>query len=226
MNTTRIIIMAKLPEAGLAKTRLIPALGPIGAATLARLFLNHTLTEAVNANVSAVELCISPFDAGAHARLNIPASVTCTAQATGDLGERMSRCALHAITLGESVILAGTDCPALDRDVLSAMASALEYHDTVIVPASDGGYVALGLNEFHESFFTGICWSTDSVFETTLARIYGHGLSVKIMPVLNDIDTPEDLSSLPEKWQSILQAILAQGTITPATANTALPATQ
>ena len=60
MTTTRIVIFAKAPVAGLAKTRLIPALGAETAARLARRMLLHTLQEASAAAVGPVELCVTP----------------------------------------------------------------------------------------------------------------------------------------------------------------------
>lgn len=47
--TTAIIVFAKAPVPGLAKTRLAPALGAQGAAALAERMLHHTLAQAVAA---------------------------------------------------------------------------------------------------------------------------------------------------------------------------------
>jgi len=44
--STALIVFAKAPVAGLAKTRLIPALGPDGAARLAERLLAHSLQQA------------------------------------------------------------------------------------------------------------------------------------------------------------------------------------
>ena len=57
---TRIIIFAKAPVPGFAKTRLIPALGEAGAAGLARQMLFDTLKEALAAGIGPVELCVWP----------------------------------------------------------------------------------------------------------------------------------------------------------------------
>ena len=58
MAKIRIVIFAKLPAAGFAKTRLIPALGAEGAARLAQQMLHHTVREALAAAVGTVELCV------------------------------------------------------------------------------------------------------------------------------------------------------------------------
>ena len=60
--TTALIVFAKAPVAGLAKTRLIPVLGPEGAANLAERLLEHTLQQARALPVEHLELCVSPND--------------------------------------------------------------------------------------------------------------------------------------------------------------------
>src|SRR5687768_8515453 len=57
---TRILVFAREPIAGKAKTRLIPALGPEGAARLARVMLGHALMEAAGAGIGPVELVGDP----------------------------------------------------------------------------------------------------------------------------------------------------------------------
>jgi hypothetical protein len=59
-NAPRVVVFAKAPLPGRAKTRLIPALGAEGAARLARRMLGHALAQAMAARVGAVELCMSP----------------------------------------------------------------------------------------------------------------------------------------------------------------------
>jgi len=57
--STSVIVFAKAPVAGMAKTRLAPALGLARAAALAERMLRHTLTQAAAADVGPVELCAS-----------------------------------------------------------------------------------------------------------------------------------------------------------------------
>ena len=46
-NAPRVVVFAKAPLPGRAKTRLIPALGAEGAARLARRMLDHALAQAM-----------------------------------------------------------------------------------------------------------------------------------------------------------------------------------
>jgi glycosyltransferase A (GT-A) superfamily protein (DUF2064 family) len=73
-------------------------------------------------------------------------------------------------------------------------------HDAVLSPASDGGYVALGLRRFEPSVFTDMAWSTEIVARDTVSRLLQAGMSVHQVPALHDIDEPADLQHLPKHW--------------------------
>ena len=203
---TRIIVFAKAPVAGFAKTRLIPALGAEGAANLARGMLTHTLDQALAAGVQAVELCMSPEPADpAWHGVALPSAVDRTAQGDGDLGERMNRAAERALALRQGpVLLIGTDCPALNAAQIKEAARQLARHDAVLLPASDGGYVLLGLQAPCPGLFTDMAWSTPVVAAETLSRIARLGLSVWQGPTLHDIDEPLDLTYLPNTLKNTL----------------------
>lgn len=201
MKPVRILIFAKVPLPGFAKTRLIPALGKQGAADLAQRMLMHTLREAVTAGVGPVELCVTPPHADAAWRfLNAPAEVQWSDQGEGDLGARMARAAQRTIDAGESVLLIGTDCPEMDATRLRQAANALWHADASMYPTADGGYALLGLNRFHPALFQGIAWSTSTVAFSTLSRIARLGWVVRNLQALHDIDEPADLKWLPEAW--------------------------
>ncbi len=192
---TRVVVFAKAPVAGRVKTRLIPSLGAEGAAAFAARMLYDTLAQAQASGLD-VELCADRDPAAPEWQAFLPAHVPCTPQGAGDLGERLARAAQRVIGGGESALLIGTDCPALDADRLTEAAARLRTHDAVIYPAADGGYVLLGLNRFHSSVFGGIAWSTDSVAGTTMRRIEALGWSLFRGDTLLDIDEPADLESL------------------------------
>jgi rSAM/selenodomain-associated transferase 1 len=207
VNRVRIVIFAKAPVPGLAKTRLIPALGAQGAADLARRMLDHTVAQALAAEVGPVELCVTPLPGNAAWQgLTLPASVTWSDQGDGDLGERMARAAQRVTGARESLLLIGTDCPALDAAQLRRAATSLQYFDATLVPTADGGYVLLGLNRFHASLFEDVEWSTDSVANETRRRLARLGWRVQDEPAVHDIDEPADLPWLPQGWPGSMPA--------------------
>ena len=201
MSEVRVLIFAKAPLAGLAKTRLIPALGARGAADLARRMLAHTLEQAQSAAVGPVELCMTPSRSDpAWQSFVTPATVTWSDQGEGDLGMRMARAAERVSRSGEALLLIGTDCPALDSTGLRLAAESLKTFDATLVPTADGGYVLLGLNHYHPSLFQDIEWSTPAVASETRNRLEQLGWKVREHPVLHDIDEPADLAWLPAGW--------------------------
>ena len=192
-GATRIVIFAKAPVAGKAKTRLIPLLGADGAARLAQRMLADTVLHAKAAGLGTPELCATPEPGDPEWAGSLPAGVGLSDQGEGDLGQRLAAAVERVIGSGERVLLIGTDCPALDGQRLAAAAVQLKRHDAVICPARDGGYVLLGLARTDASLFSDIAWSTDTVAATTIARIAELGWSLYVGETLIDIDEPADL---------------------------------
>jgi rSAM/selenodomain-associated transferase 1 len=196
MKRTRIIIFAKAPVPGRVKTRLIPALGEVGAARLAHRMLFDTVTAAMEANLAVPELCLDPHPLDEAWQGFLPElHLRVTAQGEGDLGERLARATKRTILLGENALLIGSDCPGMDAGRLRAAAGALEAHDAFIHPAEDGGYALLGLTRFDPSLFADIPWSTEGVAAETIARIEALGWSLRIGETLRDVDEPADLEA-------------------------------
>jgi uncharacterized protein len=194
MNT-QIVVMAKAPVAGLAKTRLAPALGAEGAAALARRLLVHAAEQAVAADVGPVEICAAP-DIGheVFATLRQRFGLALTAQGDGDLGARMHRAFLRN---GSPMLLMGSDIPALDADLLRSAAALLAAHDAVFVPAHDGGYALVGLRAPCAALFEGMAWSVPTVMAATRERLRAAGLRHAELPAVHDIDEAVDLVHLP-----------------------------
>lgn len=190
----RILVFAKAPRPGFVKTRLVPALGIVGAAALARRMLDDTLAAALAAAVGPVELVATPHVGTLAWRdIALPAEITVTDQGEGDLGQRMARAAQRTAERGEAALLIGTDCVELGPAVLRAAAATLRTHDAVLHPSTDGGYVLLGLSRFHPRLFSGIAWSTETVAAVTLARLREIGWSLHVGETMHDIDVPGDL---------------------------------
>ena len=201
MMPVRIVIMAKAPVAGFAKTRLIPALGAEGAAELAEKMLRHTLETALTAKLGVVEICAAPDPTDlAWQNLDLPNNIIWSAQGDGDLGERMARAVARTTRGGEAVLLIGTDCPAIDVFTLHEAAQALHDYDASLLPTYDGGYALLGLKRFENQLFENMPWSTSTVALKTLQIMAQIDCEVKVLQTLHDIDEPIDLAQLPVEW--------------------------
>jgi uncharacterized protein len=204
MPATPVIVMAKAPRAGLAKTRLIPALGAEGAARLAQRMLQHTLLQAQAAALGPVLLCAAP-----HARdpaFGLPADhgLQLMDQGEGDLGDRMARAFTAVLPAQGRALMVGTDAPAITAAVLQAAAAALDTCDAVFVPAQDGGYALIGLRGAPGAplppLFSGLPWSTPQLMAATRARLQAAQLQYAELPAVADIDEPADLAHLPAGW--------------------------
>ncbi len=194
MRGTRIVIFAKAPVPGKAKTRLAPALGEAGAAGLAHRMLLDTWRQAKAVHGADAELCVDPDPTDDEWQGLLPVGATpLSSQGPGDLGQRLARAAERVIAGGERVVLIGTDCPGLTTRRLTDACRELEGHEAVIHPTFDGGYALLGLSGFDPSIFSGIEWSSSSVADATIGRIRALGWSLHLGETLLDIDEPADL---------------------------------
>ena len=201
-----LIIFTRYPTPGITKTRLIPALGAEGAATLHRQMAERMVQEGrLLRDRFGAELYVC-FSGGTVQQMQdwLGDDLIYEAQQGGDLGDRL--CAvlrnrflaqsLHSSSSPQSVIIMGTDCPGISADLLGRSFLHLQTVDVVIGPAFDGGYYLIGLNDYHAQVFQGITWSSDRVFQQTIERIQGQNLTWVALEPLPDIDRPEDLAYL------------------------------
>jgi uncharacterized protein len=187
-----ISILAKAPIPGLAKTRLIPAIGAHAAAVLQERLTARAVATGLAADVGPVTLWCTP-DPGHVSFRELVArhKVTLKHQADGDLGQRM----LAAMS-GPTLVIGG-DCPSLSADHLRAAANALvDGADVVLIPAQDGGYVLIGTRAPQPQLFAGIAWGADTVLADTRSKISAAGLTCVELAALWDVDTESDLARL------------------------------
>ena len=203
--STALIIFAKAPVAGVAKTRLIPALGAEGAAQLHSRLLEHTVQRAMESACFPIYLftpegSAHPFIDGLLARYPLVHKL----QEGVDLGERMKN-ALTSVLLNndKGALLIGSDCPAIDAALIEECVCVLESNDAVFVPADDGGYTLVGFKKNHEALsnvFSSVEWGTERVMQQTRDKL--RQLSVKWCEpaCLWDVDRPEDLDRLKQQF--------------------------
>lgn len=190
-----ILIFAKAPVAGQVKTRLVPHLDVHEAADLHARLVERTVQTVCASALAAAELWCAPdfshdFFQGIKTKYRVPLRT----QAGEDLGQRMHQACVDALQRKARVVLIGTDCPALDHDYLRAALVALDGGcDLVLGPAEDGGYVLIGLRRPVAGLFHAMTWGTDAVLTQTLERAQALGLKPRLLPVLWDVDRPEDV---------------------------------
>jgi rSAM/selenodomain-associated transferase 1 len=195
-----LIIFTRYPEPGKTKTRLIPALGAEGAATLQRQMTEHTLAQVKELQAKRL-VSVEVYFVGGNQQLMqswLGTSVIYRQQGDGDLGRRMAIAFQTALEAGKQrVVVIGTDCPDLKAQLMVKAFHALEQHDLVLGPAQDGGYYLIGLCRLIPELFTGISWSTAEVLQQTMSIAQRLELAVAYLPRLSDVDRPEDLVGNP-----------------------------
>ena len=192
-----LIIFTRYPELGKTKTRMIPALGATGAADLQRQLSEHTIKTAQILQQSR-PIDIEIHFAGGDRSLMLSwlgNNHSYYPQAAGDLGAKMQSAFAQAFERGKSrIVTIGIDCPDVNPIILNQAFEALKRNQIVLGGAEDGGYYLIGLSKLVPELFADIKWGSDSVFATTQKIAQQLALSIDYLPVLQDLDRPEDLA--------------------------------
>ncbi|WP_375500166.1 DUF2064 domain-containing protein [uncultured Jatrophihabitans sp.] len=184
-----LIVLAKEPLPGFAKTRLTPPLTPTEAASIAAACLQDTL-DAVSRTAARRHLLAFAGDAAGWA----PTGWDVVQQPAGSLDERISA-AFDAAGVG-SALLVGMDTPQLQPHHLLHFAPAR--CEAALGLAPDGGYWALGLRDARRAreVVLGVPMSTPSTGAHQYARLQAAGIDVTLLEPLADVDTVDDLSTV------------------------------
>ncbi|WP_293265418.1 TIGR04282 family arsenosugar biosynthesis glycosyltransferase [Neptunomonas sp.] len=210
--STALIIFAKAPVAGVAKTRLIPALGAEGAAQLHSRLVEHTVQRAIESACFPIYL-FTP-EGSVHPFIDYLLAtypLTHKLQEGVDLGERMKNALTDVLANHheEGAMLVGSDCPAIDTVLLGECGRALESHDAVFLPAEDGGYALVGFKKSNREFdilFSDIEWGTENVMSQTRVKLKQQSVRWSEPACVWDVDRPEDLSRLIKCFPALYQA--------------------
>jgi uncharacterized protein len=181
-----LLVIAKEPLPGRAKTRLTPPCNAVQAAELARAALLDTL-DVVARTPAARRVLVFEGDARRWCREGFEV----IPQRGGGLGERL---AAAFDDVQSRALLVGMDTPQLTpRLLLDGMRALAEDDvDAVLGPAHDGGYWSVGFNQPVSGAFNEVPMSCESTLIRQRARLGELGLRVHEQPMLRDVDTIED----------------------------------
>jgi len=187
-----LIVMAKAPVAGVAKTRLVPPLTPEQAAALAEAMLCDMLARPWLGFER--HLCVS--GESHHFEAAVRDGWQLSKQADGDLGARLEAASSAAFAAGaRAVAFLGTDAPDLPDAFMEDLKEALAGGaDLVIGPATDGGYYTLATSAHCPVLFRDMPWSRPELFAATVAAAAGVGMRTHQLAPWSDIDEVEDLA--------------------------------
>jgi len=189
MQKSKLVVFARNPALGKVKSRIAKLLGNEKALKIYHKLLDHTIYLTENSGL--------PFVIYFSDHISYTNPTLCRIQQGKDLGEKMLRCFIDELATRQKVCLIGSDCLLLTQAILQDAFTQLATHDVVVGPAADGGYYLIGMKKPHHELFKDIAWGTDAVLAGTLDKCQKQNLSVKELPILNDIDRPEDV---PLEW--------------------------
>lgn len=194
MDDTSIIILAKAPVPGFAKTRLSKDLGVALTHSIYTRLLTNLFQQLKNSD--NVSLHVTPWEQKELFYPMIKENWCLEPQVNGSLGDKILAATSLSFNSGYSkALIIGSDCPDLRfRDLIDAQ-KKLTAARFVCGPTNDGGYWLIGLQDKPgwESIFQNITWSSNKVFRETYERAQilqpGH---FEQLEVKSDLDTYED----------------------------------
>lgn len=201
-NRCALAVMAKAPRPGRVKTRLSPPLTLEQSAKLNTCFLRDTtqnLAEVSSLGTSAGVISYTPVGDEALFDGLLPEEFVLVAQRADSFGERLLAAAEDILACGfGAVCLIDSDSPTVPAEVFhQAVAELQRPGDRIVLGGShDGGYYLIGLKQPHPQPFSGITWSTGSVYKETVASIRAADIELVELPIWYDVDDGETLELL------------------------------
>lgn len=199
----RVLVAAKAPLPGRAKTRLCPPFTPEQAALLAAAFLADVLAAARAVDPGAGLLCRAA-DAD-DLRRRFPGAPLAVQP-----GDGLSAALAHGVRDGTAVV-AG-DAPGVRPATIAAALSSQA--ELALAPSHDGGFCLIRMRAHRPALFEGMTWSTGSVLEELVVAARAEGLSVDLLDPVADVDTAADLAAVDLAFAPATRALLREGGIT------------
>jgi glycosyltransferase A (GT-A) superfamily protein (DUF2064 family) len=197
-----VLVVAKAPVPGQAKTRLAASVGDRAAAHIAAAALLDTLDAVADAAVAerVVALTGSLDDAAAGAEIRSRlADFIVVRQRGATFAERLANAHVDAAaaTGGLPVLQIGMDTPQVTADLIGECARELLAADAVLGLARDGGWWVLGVTnpEMADCLRT-IPMSRADTGAVTLAALGDTAPNVSLVPTLADVDTVDDVDAV------------------------------
>jgi len=131
-------------------------------------------------------------------------------QRGNDLGDKMRQAFVDRFAEGyKKVVIIGSDSPSLPVSYINkALASE---KDLVLGPSTDGGYYLIAMKDKVSEVFSGVAWGTENVLDETLDKIKGTSISLELLPIWYDVDSPDDLKFLKTHLELITHSGLCVG---------------
>lgn len=195
-----LLVVAKAPEPGRAKTRLAATVGDGVAADIAAAALLDTLDAVAAARVAARVVALTgDLDAAAGAddiRQRL-ASFTVIEQRGDGFADRLANAHADAGFEGYPVLQIGMDTPQVTAEVLTGCARRLVESPAVLGPARDGGWWVLGVRApAMAECLRDVPMSQPDTGELTAKALQDNGIDVTLLQRLADFDVAADIAAV------------------------------
>jgi glycosyltransferase A (GT-A) superfamily protein (DUF2064 family) len=201
-----LLVVAKAPVPGRAKTRLAATVGDQAAAEIAAAALLDTLDAVADTPVAARVVALTgELDAAAGAaeiRRRL-ASFVVIGQRGNDFGDRLANAHTDAAAVdGHPVLQIGMDTPQVTAELLADCGRRLVESPAVLGFAQDGGWWALGVDApaFAQCLRV-VPMSQPDTGALTLKALRGNGIDVVLLGELADFDVADDVAAVREVCQ-------------------------
>ena len=194
-----VLVIAKAPVPGLAKTRLAAALGDSAAADIAAAALLDTLDATaatpVTHRVVAMTGDLSRACRADEIRDRL-AAFTVIEQHGDGFADRLANAHADAAAIGHQPVLQiGMDTPQVRSELLADCARQLLTVPAVLGMARDGGWWVLGVGDAATAgCVRDVPMSQADTGAVTLAALQRSGISVRLVRELSDVDTIDDIA--------------------------------
>jgi uncharacterized protein len=199
-DAAAVLVMAKAPVPGFAKSRLAATVGPGAAADLAADSLLDTLAAAAGTGWPVVVALTGDVDSAARADELRAALAPCLVieQRGRDLGERLAAAHADASAVGgPAVVQIGSDTPQVESGDLVAARDGLVDRDAVLGPADDGGWWLLATRRpAVAACLASVPMSRADTGARTLRALGAAGWRVRLTKRLRDVDTERDAEAV------------------------------
>ncbi len=195
-KSTALVLVCKRPRLGFGKQRLAASLGVEMAQRVAEALLDCVLEDLRSWAGLVVIAPSSQEDAEWAISLVPQPNVWVQPQMPGNLGQRLNTLDFELRSKGvERLIYIGSDSPGLDEKDYVAVCEAMQHHDVVLMPATDGGVVLMANNHPWPSL-ANLPWSSNKLGSVLADCCRDEGQSVAILRESFDIDEVEDVAKL------------------------------
>jgi hypothetical protein len=201
-----LLVVAKAPVAGRAKTRLAATVGDQVAAEIAAAALLDTLDAVADAAVTTRVVALTgELDAAAGAaeiRRRL-ASFVVIDQRGNNFGDRLANAHGDAAAVGgQPVLQIGMDTPQVSAELLYDCGRRLVEAPAVLGLALDGGWWALGVHTAAlAECLRDVPMSQPDTGALTLKALHGNGVDVALLDELADFDVADDVAAVRDVCQ-------------------------